>query len=82
MIMLISLFSFTFFLLQISEPVSKIWKDHLSSKLTNVYIKRPKQVYHNQNNYTKSLNNIPSVEEHITFKIANDVKSDIGKSGN
>ena len=79
-ILLISLFSFTFFLLQISDPASKLWKDHLSKKVTNVIIKRPKQVYHNEKNYTKSFNKIPSVEGHITFENIRDMNNEIGNT--
>ena len=74
------MFSFTLFLLQISKPASKFWKDHLSWKVTNVTMKRPNQVYHNPNNYTGSLNKIPSVKKHITFKSTSDMNSDIGKT--
>ena len=82
MILLISLFLFTFFVFHISEPALNLWGYHFSRNITNAFRKRPKQVDNHQNDYTASLDSIPSVEENVNHKDASDIKHDIGKTSN
>ena len=82
MILLISLFFFTFFVFHISEPALNLWRYHFSRNITNAFRKRPKQVDNHQNDYTASLDSIPSVEENVNYKDASEMNSDIGKTSN